>query len=118
MLSLFPQFLYYGIQTILVDGADRLGRQLEGNPFVFFGQVKALFLQIGQETTLGLDVGVRNLVSTDRYFTCNLTYSSHDNRIYSRKFREAKVREKCGLDKPLEIFFKKSKIMLSTELTG
>ena len=53
--------------------------QFQGDPFVFFGQVKPFLLQIGQKTTFGLDIGVRNLVPTYRYFTCNLTYSCHDD---------------------------------------
>lgn len=78
MLTFRPQLLYHRIQTLLVDGADSLGGNLEGHPLIFFGQVEALGLQVGQKTTLGLDIGVRNFVASNGRLTGYLTYSCHD----------------------------------------
>ena len=50
MLALGPQFLHHIEKTFLVDGPDTLGRQLQGNPFVFFRKEKTFCLQIGQKT--------------------------------------------------------------------
>ena len=76
------------IQTILIDGAEPFGRDLQGDPFVFFGQEETLGLQIGQEPTLRLDVRVRYLVAGYRNFTRDLTYSSHDSENLDCKSRK------------------------------
>jgi hypothetical protein len=78
VLTLRTELLYHRVQSNLIDGTDRISRKLQGNPFVFFGQVKTLFLQVGQKTTLALDIGVANLVARHRLSSGNLTYSCHD----------------------------------------
>jgi hypothetical protein len=94
MLSLCSQFLYNIVKAFLIDSADTLGGKLQGNPFFFFGQVIALGLQVGQKPALGLDIGVRHIMSRKGPFTCDLTYSCHAIEILSpEKNREAKVGE-------------------------
>jgi hypothetical protein len=78
VFALCTQLLNYSVQTNLVDGADGISRKLQGNPLVFFGEVKTLLLQIGQKTTLAFDIGVANLIACDRLSSGNLTYSCHD----------------------------------------
>ena len=56
LFSCRPQFFYHSVQATLVDCAYTLGRNFEGYPFILFGEVKTLGLQIGQKPALGLDV--------------------------------------------------------------
>ena len=56
MLSLCSEFLNHREKSALIDRADRVGCQLQGDPLIFFGQVEALFLQVGQKATLGLNI--------------------------------------------------------------
>jgi hypothetical protein len=57
-------------------------------------------LQVGQKTTLGLNVGVRDLVSSDGNLSGYLTDASHNESIFGR----AKVREINQLDAGNGIF--------------
>ncbi len=77
--ALGPQFFHYGVQTSLVDGPDGISRYLKGHPLILFSQEELLGLQVGQETTLGLDVGVRDLVPPDWGLSGNLTYACHND---------------------------------------
>ena len=80
LLDLFsgcPQLLYHTQQSVLVDGTDGFGRNLQRNPLVFFGKEKALFLQIRQKPAIGLDIRMRNGITGNRSLPCNLTYSRH-----------------------------------------
>jgi hypothetical protein len=80
-----PQLLYNAVQAVLIDGPQSFRRDLQRDPLVFFGQKKALGLQIRQEPPLGLDIRVGNAISGDRRLSRNLTNSSHDNRKFGRQ---------------------------------
>src|SRR5688572_5327984 len=81
MLSLCPQLLHHIEKSFLIDGADTLGGQFQGDPFVFFRKEKTFCLQIGQKPALGLDVRVRNIITADGNLACNLTYACHESKI-------------------------------------
>ena len=81
MLALGPQFLHHIEKTFLVDGPDTLGRQLQGNPFVFFRKEKTFCLQIGQKPAFRLDIRVRNIIAADGNLARNLTYACHESKI-------------------------------------
>lgn len=79
----FQKAVGFGIQqaghnALLVDILDALGRNTQGNPSVFFGNIKLLGLQIGIELATGLDVGMRNAVSANHLFSCYFTNFRHD----------------------------------------
>ena len=76
-MSLLPQLFHHLVKAILVDRADAFGGELQRDPFVFFSQEIALCLQVGQEPAFSLDIRVRNRVSRDGHFTCDLAYSGH-----------------------------------------
>jgi hypothetical protein len=78
MLTLGAELLYNAQQAILVDGADSVRRQFQSDPLILFCQEELLRLKVRQKTTLGLNIRVGNLVTTDRRLTRNLTYSCHD----------------------------------------
>jgi len=61
------------IDALLVDGAQTSGRNLQHNPFIPFWNVELLDLQVRFESSLGSLVGVRNIITSDGLFTCNLT---------------------------------------------
>ena len=82
MRSGAPHFLYHGIKSLFVDGPDGLGRQLQGNPFVFFSEEETLGLEVRKEPALGLDIGVGNLVPGYRLLARHLTYSGHDRNYF------------------------------------
>jgi hypothetical protein len=90
MLTLGAELLNDAQQAIFIDGADGISRQLQRDPLVLFCQEELLCLKVRQKTTLGLNIGVGNLVTTNRRLTCNLTYSCHD----FWKFWECEGREK------------------------
>lgn len=85
VLSLSAELFYNTIQSSLVDGAQAIRRQLQRDPFVLLGEEKAFGLQIGQKPALGLDIGVRNRVASNRRFTRYLTYSCHDSENFGRQ---------------------------------
>jgi|SRR5580693_5705096 hypothetical protein len=85
LFSLCSQILDDLVQTVLVDGAETFGGHLQGDPLVFLSQEKPLGLQIGQEPAVRLDIRVRHFVAGDRNFTRDLTYSSHDAKIWTAK---------------------------------
>jgi len=66
LFSRFPQLFYNSIQAIFVDCTNAFGREFQGNPFIFLCQKKTFLLQIGQKTTLRLDILMGNTVSGDR----------------------------------------------------
>ncbi len=75
VLSGSPHFLDDGIQTFLVDGSDRIRSELERHPFVLLSQIETLGLQVRQEPALGLHVGMRHFVASNRLLARDLTYS-------------------------------------------
>ena len=77
MLTFFSKFFHNVIKSFFIDSPDPLGRQLQCDPFIFFGQVITLHLQIRQKPAFTLDIRVRNIVPGKGNFTCNLTNSSH-----------------------------------------
>jgi hypothetical protein len=82
MRSGAPHFLYYIVKTFFVDGPDGFRRQLQGNPFIFFGEEEALGLEVREEPALCLDIGVGNLVPGYRLLARHLTYSGHDRNYF------------------------------------
>jgi len=104
---LSPHFLYNTVESVFVDGTDRFRRKLQRDPPVFLSEEKTLGLQVGQKTALGFDIGMRNLVSRNRAFSCNLTYSCHN-----LKFWEGEISELFGLG---QIFLKPMLWVLSFE---
>jgi hypothetical protein len=85
MCPVSPHFLHHIIQTPLIDGSDSISRNLQSDPFPFFGEEETFGLQIRQKPSLRLNIGVRNVVSTDGLFTCYLTYSSHYLKFWDGK---------------------------------
>jgi hypothetical protein len=77
------------VQSPLIDGAQSFYRNFQRNPFILFGQIKTLGLQVGKKPAFGLHIGVRNLMACHRNLACNLTYSCHD-----LKFKDGKGAEK------------------------
>lgn len=61
--------------AFLVDVAHAMGRNFEINPFVQFGNIEFLCMQIGFESSFRFDIGVGNVISDHCFFTCNLTNS-------------------------------------------
>jgi len=100
LFSFCSQFLDDVVQPILIDGTEPFGGDLEGDPFVFFGEEEAFRLQVGQEPAFRLDVRVRNFVAGDRNFTRNLTYSSHDSENL-----DCKSRKILGINQKKSAFF-------------
>jgi hypothetical protein len=82
LYSVRSQLFNDTVQTVLVDRAQSFRRQLQGDPFVFFGKEKTLGLQIGQKPAIGLDIRMRHLMPGDRNLTRYLTNSSHDVKFW------------------------------------
>ncbi len=62
-----------GEDAFLVDDAHTLGTHFKGNPHALFGNVELLGLEVGRESALGVDAGVRNIVSADDMLAGNFT---------------------------------------------
>jgi hypothetical protein len=61
------------IDTLLVDGTHAGSRNLQHNPLIPFRNIELLDFQIRLKRSLGLLVGVGNIVSVHDLFSCNLT---------------------------------------------
>jgi hypothetical protein len=81
-LPLLLQFFDVRIQTHLADGADGGSADFQRYPLTGFRHKKALRLQIGQEPTLGLAIGVRDVIARKRPFARQITYFWHDCSIF------------------------------------
>lgn len=66
-----------GVDTVLVDGADSVSGNAQANPAVFTFNPETTGLQVWQEATLGLIVGVRNIVARHWAFSGHLAYACH-----------------------------------------
>jgi hypothetical protein len=88
LCSLRSEFFYNVVQPVFVDRAKAFGRDLQGDPLVFFGEEEAFGLQVGQEPAIGLDIRVRHFVAGYRNFTRDLTYSRHDAKNLDCKGRK------------------------------
>jgi len=76
--ALLLGLLQGGHDAILVDGADGRSGYFQRYPGVLLRDVKALFLQVGVELTLGLVVGVRYVVAYAGTLAGQITNSGHD----------------------------------------
>ena len=74
-------FFEYGSNSISVDGSQYRGRNFQGNPLIFFGNIKALFLKIGVKSPLGFVVSMRNVVSRAGSLSGNVTNSCHVSKV-------------------------------------
>src|SRR5690606_12277337 len=72
------------VDAVLVDGTDGLGRDAQANPAVFALNPEPARLQVGQETTLGLVVGVGNVVAHHGAFSGHLAYACHGCTFFVR----------------------------------
>src|SRR5690606_11453832 len=70
-----------GVNADLVDGAQRLGGYTQADPAVFAFDPETARLQVGKETTLGLVVGVRDVVAHHRARAGNLAYACHGSPL-------------------------------------
>jgi len=61
--ALLTGFFQYSRDSLLVDRLDRLCRDTERDPPVFFGNVEPLFLQVRLETAFRLVVRMGNVVA-------------------------------------------------------
>src|SRR4051812_34009057 len=64
--------------ALVLDRADAVGRAGDCDAALQAGAEESGFLQVGQETTLGLVIGVGNLMADQRLFPGNFTLSGHD----------------------------------------
>src|SRR5690606_18619490 len=70
-----------GINADLIDSAQRLGGYTQADPAVFTFDPEPARLQVGKETTLGLVVGVRDVVAHHRALAGNLAYACHGSPL-------------------------------------
>src|SRR5688572_3602042 len=66
-----------GVDAVLVDGAQRLRGNLQLDPAVFAGDPEATLVQVGQEATAGLVVGMRDVVAGLHALAGDLAYAGH-----------------------------------------
>ena len=85
--------------AFLADVANPFGGNTQGNPRVFFGDIKLLDLQIGIEFATGLDVRVRNIVSTHYFLSGYFTNFRHDCKYFNCA---AFAGARCGLPPKME----------------
>lgn len=89
-LKLYPLaagFIQHGFDPFLIDGLDRLGRNPQGNPSTFFGNVEAFLLQVYLKPTLAFVVGMRNAMPRNRPFSRQLISARHDRLGLSLRMR-------------------------------
>ena len=89
--ALFFLALEVLVHAQLIDAAHRMGRYFERNPLVFLRNEEALLLQVGQETALGLTVGVRNRVAGHRALTGKLTNFRHCSFLLIRQLNARRL---------------------------
>src|SRR5207342_3513841 len=66
-----------GVDAVLVDGAQRVRGNLQLDPAVFAGDPEATLVQVGQEATTGLVVGMRDVVAGLHALAGDLAYAGH-----------------------------------------
>jgi hypothetical protein len=71
----------YGIDALLVDGAQSLTGDTQAHKAFFTFHPKTVYVQIGIENPLGLVVGVGNIVAYDTTLACHLAFSGHDDPL-------------------------------------
>ena len=73
--------MHHLAHTILGNGANGRCRNLQGNPLPTLRDVEFLQLQIGIEATLGLHIGMGNMVSLNGAFTGQIANFGHNRRL-------------------------------------
>src|SRR5574344_1744511 len=69
----------HGVDTVFVDQAQGSAGDTQTHPAVFALHPETAVLQVGQETALGFDVGVRHMVSYHGLFARDFTYACHED---------------------------------------
>src|SRR3954462_6709094 len=71
------EFGQNAVDAVLVDGAQRMRGNLQLDPAVLAGDPEAALVQVGQEATTGLVVGVRDVVAGLPALAGYLAYAGH-----------------------------------------
>src|SRR6476620_8202016 len=71
------EFGQNAVDAVLVDGAQRMRGNLQLDPAVLAGDPETALMQVGQEATTGLVVGVRDVVAGLHALAGNLAYAGH-----------------------------------------
>jgi len=70
-------FCHNYFDTLLIDNPHTLGGNPEFYESIFTLQPELMVMDIWHKSTASLIVGVGNVISRDRSFTCDLTYLGH-----------------------------------------
>ena len=84
--SFFSGFFQYGVNAFFINCAKRLGRNFQCYPFVFFGDVKLLLLQVLLELMLRLVIRLRGAIAIQRSFSGDVIFTCHAS-IKTRYYR-------------------------------
>src|SRR4051794_27204083 len=93
-------FREHGIDALLVDGAQSLVGQTQGDPALLALDPQTPIMQVRQETSMRLVVGVGNVVSVKNALAGDLTDPGHrnlSNRMTRGLARKARIYIRWGV---------------------
>jgi hypothetical protein len=71
----FPQVYQYSIDSFLIDGAQTFGRNTKFHPAILTFHPETVVVEVGQKTSLALDIRVRHVVSGHGFLSGDLANS-------------------------------------------